>query len=547
MKNILPFVLGLSLMLSACDMEERPYTINDSMTQTEEGAALAVTAMYNTFWSTSLMKKSYMECIDMDHDHSAAPSWVMSGAGEGNMTNHWSYNTSSDPFYAFYALINRANYVIEKVAESPIDETVRNQYLGEAYFLRAFSYFHRVRMYGPVPLRLKYDDLGDKARSSVQEVYQRITDDLDDACTLMTEWGTSSGNWGHANKTAAKILLARVYATMGSAALAGSVDMMVDIKGSLDNFTTTAVAGFEGVDAKKCYEKVVEICDEVIARKGIDYDYMPAFNKIWGAPNFRNKEFVWGVAGNALNDFTTEHLGYYYTAPTYYGRGWAGITEHAYGLYTGNDERGEHGIFHYIKQTWNNTSNYVRMPDDPETYPTGPDGKPARSNADYFRTYFITKWYTGDGTVDNPIPNTTEPGYALKEQDVILIRFIELYLLRAEAYNELDFPDKALADLDVVRARAKADLLSGTTSDKTEIRSLILQERAMEFMQEFNRKFDLLRWGLYLDVMNKTQSVRIQGTGLSISKVRQPRSILYAVPLNEINNNRLFGPNNSGY
>ena len=130
---------------------------------------------------------------------------------------------------------------------------------------------------------------------------------------------------------------------------------------------------------------------------------------------------------------------------------------------------------------------------------------------------------------------------------MILIRFIELYLLRAEAYNELDFPDKALADVDVVRARAKADLLSGTTSDKTEIRSLILQERAMEFMQEFNRKFDLLRWGLYLDVMNATQSVRIQGTGLSISKVRQPRSILYAVPLNEINNNRLFGPNNSGY
>ena len=70
-------------MLSACDMEERPYTINDSMTQTEEGAALAVTAMYNTFWSTSLMKKSYMECIDMDHDHSAAPSWVSPEPGRG--------------------------------------------------------------------------------------------------------------------------------------------------------------------------------------------------------------------------------------------------------------------------------------------------------------------------------------------------------------------------------------------------------------------------------------------------------------------------------
>ena len=127
-----------------------------------------------------------------------------------------------------------------------------------------------------------------------------------------------------------------------------------------------------------------------------------------------------------------------------------------------------------------------------------------------------------------------------------MIRYVESYLLRAEALNELNKHDEALADLDVVRARAKASLLSGTTSDKTEIRSYILRERGLEFVQEFNRKFDLLRWGLYLDVMNKTAAVQIQG-GSTISKVRQSRSLLYAVPLNEINNNKLFGTNNPGW
>ncbi len=546
MKKYTAFLLGLLLVCSSCEMEERPYTINEFMTDTPEGAALAVTAMYNAFWSSGLMKKSFMECIDMDHDHAAAPLWVVSGAGEGNITTHWSYNTTSDPFFAFYQVVNRANFVLDRLPASPIDDDTRRQYLGEAYFLRAFAYFHLVRMYGPLPLRLHFDELGDMARSPVADVYKRITDDLDLACEML-DWATPDNKWGHANRTAAKILLARVYVTMGSAALAGKVKVPVDIKGVNTTITTRAVAGFESANAAEYYGKVKEICDEMIPRRGTDYDLMAAFRNIWGANNTRNKEFVWGVTGDKLKEYTTSHLGYYYTAPCYYGRGWAGITEHAFGLYSGNDERGEHGIFHYIKQAWNNTAAYVRVPNNAAKYPTAPDGTASRGVDNYYYTYFITKWYTGAGTVDAPTPNVASPGYEEKAQDVILVRFAELYLLRAEALNELNNPAGALADLDVLRDRAKADLLAGSTSDKEEVRGLVLRERAMELVQEFNRKFDLLRWGLYLDVMNQTSSVNIQGTGQSISKVRQPRSILYAVPLNEINNNTLFGPNNDGW
>ncbi|MEG0807421.1 MAG: RagB/SusD family nutrient uptake outer membrane protein [Alistipes sp.] len=548
MKKYIIGAFALLFSATACNLDEDPYTIGGDMTQQEEGASLVVTAMYNTFWSTELMKKSYMECIDMDHDHSAAPTWVMSGAGDGNITTHWSYNNPSDPFNAFYLLINRANFAIEKLPDAQqIEEVQRNQYLGEAYFLRAFGYFHLVRMYGPIPLRLQSEDIGDMARSSVTKIYKQITDDLIEASNLM-QWSTSSGDWGHANKMAAKLLLARVYVTMGSAALAGSVDMNVDIKGVKKTFTTDAVAGYEDVDATECYTLAKTLCDEIIERKGIEFDYMPSFKKLWGAENVRNKEFVWGITSDTQTEYQTAHLGYYYSAICYQGRGWAGITEHAYKLYDDTDERGEDGIFHFIKQTYTTTSAYIRIPDDINKYGIAPDGKESRADGNnYYKTIFITKWYLGDGSVDNPTPNLTAPGYTYRAQDIPMLRFIEAYLLRAEALNELGYSAEALTDVDVVRTRAKATLVTGTTTDKTDVRSIIMQERALEFVQEFNRKFDLLRWGLYLKVMNATGSVRIQGSGVSISKIREPRSVLYAVPLNEINNNKLFGENNSGW
>jgi len=524
---------------------EHPYSTGGDMINSSGGANQMVTAIYNVFWSSELMKKSYMETVDMDHDHAAAPTWVVSGAGEGNMTTHWSYNTASDPFNAFYRIINRANYAIENLplVKDTTDNLV-GQYMGEAKFLRAFAYFHLVRMYGGVPLRVSYESPLDMKRSSVMEVYAQIEKDLLEASVVLP-WKTEGDNWGRANRTGAKLLLARVYASIGSAALAGKVNMEVDIKGLIQTFATDSVAGFSRVDASVYYAKVKDLCDEIITTRGIYYDLRPSFKDIWGGANVRNNEFVWGISGNSQLDYTTLHLGYYYSAIPYNGRGWAGMSEHAYGLYGDSDERGIHGIFHFVKQSFTATSAYVRIPDDATKYPTGPDGVASRAVADYYNIIFPTKWYMGD--VVSPKPVTVDPGYAYQAQDVIMIRFVEAYLLRAEARNELEDPLGALDDLDIVRKRAKAGPFERYTSNKITVRSLVMEERALEFVQEFNRKFDLLRWGLYLKVMNSVGSVRVQGTGLTITKTREPRSLLYAVPLNEININKKFGTNNPGW
>lgn len=546
-KYITLIFLAVLVLNTSCDfsLEEHPYNAGGNMNDEPAGANQMLVSIYNVFWTSGLMKKSYMETIDMDHDHAAAPSWVVSGAGEGNITNHWSYNTAADPFNAFYSMINRANFAIENLAlVKGITADELNQDLGEARFLRAFAYFHLVRMYGPVPLRLTYLTERDMPRSSVMDVYKEIENDLIFASEVLP-WKTSTENWGRANRMAAKILLARVYSTIASASLAGKENIEVDIKGLVKTFTTDSVAGFSTVDPLSYYKKVNDLCDEIISTKGTYYDLRPSFKDIWGGKNIRNNEFVWGVTGNSQLEYTTEHLGYYYSAIPYNGRGWAGMSEHAFGLYGNEDERGENGIFHFIKQSFTVTTAYVRIPDDIEKYPTGPDGKASRAVADYYNIFYTTKWYLGD--VANPQPVTIEPGYSYQAQDVILIRFVEAYLLRAEARNELGDTGGALDDLDVVRERAKATLFNRYTNNKITIRSLVLEERAMEFVQEFNRKFDLLRWGLYLKVMNSVGSVRVQGTGLTITKTREPRCLLYAVPLNEININKQFGSNNPGW
>jgi starch-binding outer membrane protein, SusD/RagB family len=548
MKKYIIVLFIVSIFINtACDFSlvEHPYTTGSDMINSPSGANQMVTAIYNVFWSSELMKKSYMETIDMDHDHAAAPTWVVSGAGEGNMTTHWSYNTVADPFNAFYRIINRANYAIEKLPlVVDLSESLRSQYVGEAKFLRAFAYFHLVRMYGGIPLRLSYETPLDMPRVSAMEVYAQIEKDLIEVSEVLP-WKTDGDNWGRANRIGAKLLLAKVYSTIGSAALAGKVNMEVDIKGQIHTFSTDTVAGFNGIDASNYFSKVKVLCDEVIATRGVYYDLRPSFKDIWGGANVRNNEFVWGITGNAQLEYTTAHLGYYYSAIPYNGRGWAGMTEHAFSLYGDGDERGEYGIFHFVKQSFTATSSYVRIPDDASKYPTGPDGVASRAVADYYNIIFPTKWYMGD--VVNPKPVTVDPGYAYQAQDIIMIRFVEAYLLRAEARNELDDPLGALDDLDIVRKRAKAGPFERYTTNKTTIRSLVMEERAMEFVQEFNRKFDLLRWGLYLKVMNTVGSVRVQGTGLTITKTREPRSLLYAVPLNEININKKFGPNNPGW
>ncbi|RDC55263.1 RagB/SusD family nutrient uptake outer membrane protein [Pedobacter chinensis] len=119
-----------------------------------------------------------------------------------------------------YAIIYYTNAAIEGLTDATkLTPAVRRQLLGEAHFLRAFSYFYLVNLYGDVPkvLSTNYSTSFNLPKSPKEEIYQLIIEDAKEAQTLLAD------NYLDAtllkttiervrpNKFAASALLARVY------------------------------------------------------------------------------------------------------------------------------------------------------------------------------------------------------------------------------------------------------------------------------------------------------------------------------------------------
>ena len=125
-----------------------------------------------------------------------------------------------------YERIAVMNVVIPKVDEMVDDlESERNRIKGEAFFLRGSYYYLLANFYGlpysvasastdlSVPLKLS-EYVEDKyfSRNTVQEVYEAIANDLEQAAELLD--GVEQTTVYQANEAAARLLLSRVYLYM---------------------------------------------------------------------------------------------------------------------------------------------------------------------------------------------------------------------------------------------------------------------------------------------------------------------------------------------
>jgi starch-binding outer membrane protein, SusD/RagB family len=124
-----------------------------------------------------------------------------------------------------YNYVYRCNAAIEGIAASNgLSAAIKQQLLGESYFLRAFYYFHLVNLYGPVPLALSTDYKKNTLlnRAPVDQVYQHVIDDLKKAKDLLSDEFMNSTVNGPSmervrpTKWAAVALLARAYLYNGN-------------------------------------------------------------------------------------------------------------------------------------------------------------------------------------------------------------------------------------------------------------------------------------------------------------------------------------------
>jgi len=224
-KLILVSLLALSTAVTSCQsiLEESPKTIvAENFYQSKTDFQAAVNAIY---FPLRMIRSEQIAVL------SAHTDW---GYGRGSRAqyndfegfNPTNMNAASSRWNSFYQGIRNANIVIQKAPQS--DELTveeRDQFIAEASFLRALTYFDLVRNWGGVPLRTDLNiDQKDVPKSSADEVYELI---LSDAERAETGLATVAAESGRPTQTAAKTLLADLYLQLGEYEKASSLAMEV--------------------------------------------------------------------------------------------------------------------------------------------------------------------------------------------------------------------------------------------------------------------------------------------------------------------------------
>ncbi|WP_293302068.1 RagB/SusD family nutrient uptake outer membrane protein [Pedobacter sp. UBA4863] len=362
---------------------------------------------------------------------------------------------------SYYNLIGKANGVLDRIAKDQDPGTtteVKTYAEAEAKFLRAYGYFMLVRLFGRVPLVDKvYADPTQQAnipQSEPTTIYTFIESDLNFAgAHLPPSWDPNIFP-GRATSGSANGLLAKVYLTQKKWGPAMSAANKVIISGQYDLSTTyDKIFGEDGENSK---ESVFEIqCTATLVEKRANGSQFASIQGVRGSGDWN---LGWGFnspsgqlsAAYETNDPRKARTFLSVGVPTIYGET----------LLAGN-----------------------QAADAPKVYNHKVHSNPARRKAllDNF-SYWM---------------------------NIRILRYADVVLMYAEAANEVGGTTNttdALEKLNSVRLRARngnnAILPNVTTTDQGELRNAIRQERRIELAMEYDRFFDLVRWGTAKTVLH---------------------------------------------
>jgi starch-binding outer membrane protein, SusD/RagB family len=217
---------GCNSMLDQDPVDKLPDT--DAITSAR-GARAALAGAYNALESSSYYGEEFTELGDLSADNAVSTGTSQAyDDADGNRLR--ADNSSVQSIWnGIYDGINRVNLILERVpAVSDLDDTEKNEILGEAHFLRALHYHNLVKLFGDVPIRLTpvkdVNEAGQAVRSPAADVYTQILADLGDAGTLITNTEPTT----QATVDAVNALLARVQLYRGDyAAAATAADAVI--------------------------------------------------------------------------------------------------------------------------------------------------------------------------------------------------------------------------------------------------------------------------------------------------------------------------------
>jgi len=438
------------------------------------------------------------------------------GANEMKHSESGAADESNGTWNGTYDNIRKVNYVLNNIDKLEVEDDEANQYIGEAYFIRAWHYFTLLQTFGGVPyidkvLNTDSEELF-KTRDSRDFIATKIIEDLDKAIDLMNWKNEGYATAPRINKESALAFKTRVGLYEGSWEFyhaKKNTPFKVDNSDGSVFLQNAADAG----------EVLIAYQGEKIYKGRAGFEYYDMFNRqdyssIDGAFLYKHMDYLLGVNGIHGDG-----------SSSYYG----GLTKsvvYNYLMADGKPESVSSEIYDYTQ-----LANLIETR-DPRLNQT--IYSPARGNFElYFQQFQAIAENSTKGPYQDVINSYTGRGgykvfkgmrdhYVDKwgdNQDELMFRYAEALLNYAEAKAILGTISQSDINksINVIRDRVGMvhldmgevngwsvaySVSEGYDPSAANILNEIRRERRVELVLENYRRMDLKRWAIYEDVVN---------------------------------------------
>jgi hypothetical protein len=463
---IITFVFGVAVSGCKKQLDQQPISdLSDALFwKTAEHAQLGNAAIYDGIQKTFSSNGSFTEWGDARSDN-----LTYGGTGENQINvvlNGLNATTGSASWNNLYLTIARANLAIKYLPGiAELSEVQRNNYLAQAYGVRAYMYFWGIRLWGDVPLRLiPYEDINEdpnKPRSNADSILNNvIIPDLNKAYDLVDK---TANNPYELNVGGILSILAEVYAW------------------------------------KKDYPKLLTTTDQLIALNR--YALTPA------TPVFSTYKDIF-VLGNTKENIWT--LTWDYLVDGGNGIG---------GRIGSSDQTSNYYIDSTVLMKWETNKQDIRRAVNYDT---------TVANA-LQRVIQIWKYYPLDPAGKTIVPSRAQNQAKLplyRWADILLLRAEALNWANGDKTGAIAIVNQIRNRVKAGNVNAAN---YNNFASQADVMNAILDERQLELFAEGKRWFDLVRTGRVIQVMDPIIKHRQQLLGISQTGFTDARKILWPV------------------
>ncbi|MDX9747544.1 MAG: RagB/SusD family nutrient uptake outer membrane protein [Paludibacter sp.] len=495
-KYILYAVAGL--LLFSCDsfLEEVPKTTisNENFLETEDDVNSAIYPVYRTLLLQGTYGR-YWPIIDVGTDDVGTNSTANGQLGFANhaLDGGQVFFDKSLVWDTWWTGINAANYVIDGLKTMDVDSVFMKSAEAEMRCMRAFYTFQLVRSWGDVPIMdyfvnsATYEKAKTEPRQPIDSVYKKLI--IPDLVHASEHAPSVQAMTGRATKWLARTILAEVYATRagqwrdsrtGEFKMASETERMRYWQNARDA-AWSVISPTAGCPNSLVTEKTTT--------------YPNPYAQNWERNFTKESLLEVGAIGKAgLGSWLTREC-------------WIGIN--GGNFWGGTNARPFGGTATVNNMRFTGAANVGSFIPRPDLFQKMEPG-------DLRRWGLLTRYDEGTTIylcqpafrkyVDFRVA-TAKPGTSFQyaARNFVIYRYADALLLFAEADNELNGPTAEGIDaINKIRLRAGLAVLEASkTADKSAFRLAIRNERRFELHGECKRRFDLIRWGEFI---NATQN-----------------------------------------